>query len=198
MYSYWVLQFWYMLQGGQLIGIIPQSLQLLVIGENRSVLIFFFLLISMVQVDSGGSASDEAVTRPCLVALSCLTPDFYEHLHVSLQVCCSATQAPWHSGILTLNPKPCKLLFGQTRSVRVQRVSRHRVHEWKAFSCKNLSLLQNLKDCSCCSVFWQEQVFGTLILLSSSPLVDIHSAAHGVLHNLKVLPAHLSTQLSLC
>jgi len=90
---------------------------------------FFFLLISMVQVDSGGSASDEAVTRPCLVALSCLTPDFYEHLHVSVQVCCSATQAPWHSRILTLNPKPRKLFFGQNRSVRLQRVSRHRVHE---------------------------------------------------------------------
>lgn len=146
----------------------------------------------MVQVDSGGSASDEAVTRPCLVALSCLTPDFYEHLHVSLQVCCSATQAPWHSGILTLNPKPRKLLFGQDRSFRLQRVFRHRVHEWKAFSCKKL------KDCSCCSVFWQEQVFGTLILLSSSTLVDIHSAAHGVLQNLKVLPAHFSTQVSLC
>ncbi len=173
-----------------MIGIL--SLQLLVIGENGSVLIFFSLLISMVQVDSGGSASDEAVTRPCLVALSCLTPDFYEHLHVSVQVCCSATQAPWHSGILTLNPKPCKLLFGQNRSVRLQRVFRHRVHEWKAFSCKKL------KDCSCCSVFWQEQVFGTLILLSSSTLVDIHSAAHGVLQNLKVLPAHFSTQVSLC
>jgi len=47
-------------------------------------------------------------------------------------------------------------------------------------------------------VFWQEQVFGTLILLSSSTLVDIHSAAHGVLQNLKVLPAHFSTQVSLC
>jgi hypothetical protein len=84
--------------------------------------------LDALKVDSGGSASDEAVTRPCLVALSCLTPDFYEHLHVSVQ----------------------------------------------------------------------EQVFGTLILLSSSTLVDIHSAAHGVLHNLKVLPAHFSIQVSLC
>jgi hypothetical protein len=85
--------------------------------------------LDALKVDSGGSASDEAVTRPCLVALSCLTPDFYEHLHVSVQVCCSATQAPWHSRILTLNPKPRKLFFGQNRSVRLQRVSRHRVHE---------------------------------------------------------------------
>jgi hypothetical protein len=37
-----------------------------------------------------------------------------------------------------------------------------------------------------------------LILLSSSTLVDIHSAAHGVLQNLKVLPSYFSTQVSLC
>ncbi|CAM6046465.1 unnamed protein product [Sphagnum compactum] len=87
------------------------------------------LLEVLLQVDGGGSASDEAVTRPCLVALSCLTPDFYEHLHVSVQ----------------------------------------------------------------------EQVFGTLILLSSSTLVDIHSAAH-VSSNFVQVPTAIVSKLlkSLC